>query len=299
MAFGTFLFALSIASFAHASLGSNSDVYTTNGSSVVRSNLFEGPVATALGGAGRAATSPLESSHLNPATLALLTGYYFGALYSAESEGVNSGASKYHLAVSDANEDVAFPASLTYSKVIISEEGKRDVNEQEIQIGFGKSIAPNLAIGASVKRLSEDSLNGPSLADYNGSFGFLLIPTASLGIGLVFDDVLNSPDISMNPVVGAGIQYLLLDVARLRVDWDQPQKSNPDRKGEMMVGLESLFLGEGFSLRAGEKWDQYHGRQLGSLGLGWQGPKLGIDYAYEKDLDSTDFRHLVDLSLQF
>lgn len=256
-------------------------------------------MATALGGAGRATTNPMESSHLNPATLSQLTGYYIGAIYSGEDEGPNSGANKYHLVISDANEDVLFPASLSYSKITVSQAGQRDVNEQEIQVGIGKTMFEGFAAGFSVKRLSDETPGGTNISDYNGSFGFLFTPVSVLGIGLVFQDVLNTTQITMNPVVGTGVQYLLKDLARIRIDWDQPQKSNPDRKGEMMIGLESLFLGEGFALRVGEKWDQFHGRRLFGTGLGWQGPKLGFDYAYEKDLDSTDFRHLVDLSLQF
>lgn len=266
----------------------------------LQTKLLDGPVATALGGAGRAAVVSTESGEMNPATLYHLRGWHMGFIYGAESEGTAAGSNKYHFILSDASEDVAFPASVSYSQVSRFETGQNDIDERELRVAAGFKILDNLSMGVAAKRYSQEVVGRTGVkADYNGTVGFLYNPMRYLGFGLVFDDFIETREIAFNPLIGAGVHYQFRRVVRARLDVSQPQKDNPNRRYILAYGIESLFTGQRFKLRVGQRHDMWLEKRYVSTGLGWDGPRLALNYAYEKDIDREDFRHLIDMKIQF
>jgi len=262
------------------------------------SEYFEGPQSIALGGTGRAAVVPNESGALNPATLAFIKGYNFGAIYGAESAGPRAGANKYHLVISDSGEESMFAGALSYSKINLFSDGK-DTNYQQAQFSFGKDVMSYVSMGVKIKYLRKEVLQEEVKDDFNTGLGFLLAPRENMGFGVMLDDMLSTSEVKMIPTLGFGAFYDYKKIARFRLDSVQPQKENPNRRWIHMVGLESFFLGNDFALRLGHRWDDYRGTRFVSAGLGWQGPRLGLNYAFEQDSETADYRHLVDMLLQF
>jgi hypothetical protein len=268
------------------------------GAQATPTGYFEGPVATAMAGTGRAAVLVTEGAHLNPATLAFVEGYNLGFIYGAESLGDRAGANKYHLVISDSGEDAMFPGALSYSRVGLFQQD-RSVDIQEVNASIGYGFSEFFSWGVTAKYIHQEIKGSEKVNAFNGSTGFLLTPRRNLGFALTFDDFLEARDVAMNPTTGVGVNYVFEKLIMLRGDVVQPQKSNPSRRLIAMLGAETMFVGKDLKFRFGHRWDDFADRRLASLGLGWQGPKLGVNYAYEKNVDSTDFRHLIDMLIRF
>ena len=262
------------------------------------SNIFEGPAAVALGGAGLAAKSANESGHMNPATLPLLNGSHFGFVYGAESTGPRAGSNKYHVVIAEATDEVAFPGALTYSKVGAFKDS-REVSLQEIHAAVGFDVSDYVAIGAAAKYLILEGQNIQQTSNVNSMVGLLVSPHRSFGFAFVYDDFMDSNEIPMTSTLGLGAHYVFDRVLRIRFDTELPQRDNPSRNVIIKTGLETLFLAKDVNLRFGYRWDQVRSQRFASMGLGWLGPRLGLNYAYEKNTGSDDYRHLIDMLIQF
>lgn len=272
-------------------------------SSLALASNFSGPHSTAMGGAGTAGVSILEASHLNPASLPHAKGYHLGFLYNSastrgEADVQQTSISNLGVVLTDASEEVLIPASVSYlkgSNVI----GTQEFNETEIHVGVGFRVVKFLTMGLAVDRLTRSQLNGPENLEHNLTTGFLFTPRWNLGISLVFRDMLNARNIEMNPTTTIGALWMYDTFLKAYLDLSQPQKSNPSRREIIALGIESTPIGKEVMIRAGGRWDQFIGKRYLTAGLGWDGPNLSVDWGYEKNLDFDDYRHLVDMRVQF
>jgi hypothetical protein len=270
----------------------------------LNASVFQGPVSTSIGGAGSAGVLTLEASHLNPAALAHVNGYYMGFMYGAGTHQNYDGApgsnvSGMGLVLTDASEEVAVPATLSYVKGNLFQDGQ-EFEETEIHVGVGYRLIELVSLGIAAKRVSRNIIRGPEKVEHNGSIGFLFTPGKTLGISLVFNDVLDSKDgFDLIPVTTVGAFWMYENAVRFYADWSQPQKSNPGRRDILALGIENILFGNYISVRTGGRWDQVLAKRFLAGGLGWEGPNLSVDYAYEKNVDSDEFRHLVDMRVLF
>lgn len=286
----TSLIVLLLSLSAHASVN-----FQTDGR---MSNIFEGPAAVALGGAGLAAKSPNESGHMNPATLPLLNGTHFGAIYGAESTGPRAGSNKYHLVVAEATDEVAFPGALTYSKVGVFKDG-RDLSLQEVHGAVGVDLSDFVSVGTAVKYLTLEGQNIQQVSAFNGMVGLLVTPHRNVGIAFVYDDFMDTKEIPSASTLALGGHYIYERFVRVRFDTVLQQNDNPSRRLIFKAGLESMFLARDVNLRFGYRWDEVRAQKFAAMGIGWAGPRLGLNYAYEKNAGSDDYRHLIDMLVQF
>jgi len=286
---GLFILFFSLQSFAFIDLKGTDGTLTS---------IFDGPAAVALGGAGLAAKSPNESGQVNPATLPLLDGSHFGFIYGAESVGPRAGSNKYHLIITEATDEVIFPGSLSLSKVGVFKDG-RDLSLQQLHGAVGFDISDFVSVGLAIKYMTLDGQNRPQSNAFNSTLGVLVSPHRSLGFALVFDDFIDSNQIPSISTLGFGSQYIFDRILRVRADAILPQENNPNRKLILKAGLESLFLGKDFNFRLGYRSDDFRAQRYFATGLGWQGPKLGLNYGYERNVLSEDYRHIIDMLLQF
>ncbi|HEX4924594.1 MAG TPA: hypothetical protein VFV50_10930 [Bdellovibrionales bacterium] len=268
-----------------------------------QASTFSGPVSTSLGGAGSAGVHILEASHLNPATLPHLKGYYMGVLYnSASSQGSASApassVSGLGLVITDASDEVLIPAAASYTRGTRL-VGPTEYVETEIHVGVGFNVVKRVSAGLSVDRITRTPSNGAELIDHNATLGALFAPYDNLGFSLVFKNMLETRNIEMNPTTTVGAFWMYEKLWRAYIDLSQPQKRNPSRREIVAVGVENSPIGGGLFIRTGGRWDQYEGRRFLTAGLGWDGPNLSLDYGYEKNLDYDEYRHLVDMRVQF
>jgi hypothetical protein len=226
-----------------------------------------------------------------------------GFLYNTSSTGEDANrpatsTTGLGLVLTDASDDVLVPASLSYVRGS-SFAGDLESNDTEIRVGIGFRALNKLSMGLAVERLTRNELHSSEKLEHNLTTGILFTPTRSLGLSAVFHDMLNTRNIPMNPTTTLGAFWSYQKVWKAYFDWSQPQKNNTSRREIIAVGMESAMTGGGLNLRTGGRWDQYIAKRFGTMGLGWDGPNLCVDYAYEKNLDADEYRHLVDMRIQF
>jgi hypothetical protein len=79
----------------------------------------------------------------------------------------------------------------------------------------------------------------------------------------------------------------------------RPLRDNPKNRTNAGVGLETI-LEQAIAFRTGVNWQETENKTLFAVGIGYRGPRLSIDYTFEKDTRVDEAtRHLVDLWMPF
>jgi hypothetical protein len=98
---------------------------------------------------------------------------------------------------------------------------------------------------------------------------------------------------------GLGVYGALAKVVGVRFDITRHEVHNVGQKLVYMGGFESM-TSDFWVLRAGFRRDDELGESFATLGLGFKGPRLRVDYAFEKDINGgSGALHSVDLRLPF
>lgn len=266
---------------------------------------FTGPIATALGGAGRAAVDPTEASLLNPASLVHL-GRYFGSANYFRGEHPREGrADQYGIILADGSPDKIAPGALSYLRRNLQSPSGVKALEEDIRLSLGGFVGRSLSFGVAGHYRIHDEIGGPNYYQTNGDVGLLFVPSPNLGLGIVAHDVLlrapdNVPtDIQNVPILALGLHYLFEDFFRLRLDVARPEKMNPHHRNNVMAGFETYFT-EKWALRLGSNWQESRDKTLLAAGIGFKGPRLSFDYTFELDSRVAHAtRHLFDLWMPF
>lgn len=274
-------------------------------SAPARAQFHSGVISRAAGGAGRAAVDPAESAFLNPASLPHFQRYYMYGEYGWASHPKNGDSSQFAAGLSDASQNVVLPGALTYVRKKTEYVGGGMATDQDIQISLAEFVAPGFSVGLAGHRLmhQESSGAGDVIQD-NAHLGFLYTPFRFIGIALVQYDFLSARDDVVStarlvPKIAAGVNLLLGDTFRLRVDAVRPQKFNDAGRTDLMAGLESFFRKE-FIFRFGGNWKETADETYLTAGVGFRGPRMSVDYSYQKDQrNSASFAHMFDLWLPF
>lgn len=252
-----------------------------------------------LGGAGRATTSGAEGPFLNPATLAINQNFQVGLFYGATNTE-SSGSSRDLAGIFiDNNPDSPVASSLSYARRSI--EGPFGFMDQreDFVLSFGKTLLERVSFGLNVRYFRTSPNFGASKVLWNIGTGFLWSPMEDLGLALVFENMLDEHTPDQRPAVALGSHYLFMDITRFRLDLEAPQKFNNSNRLNVMAGLE-FPLPVGLALRTGHRWDEVQDARYWTAGLGWEAPKLSLDYAYEQNSAvSGIYTHLLSLRIFF
>lgn len=250
-----------------------------------------------MGGAGRAAGES-EGHLLNPASLAHLKSYSIDGGYRYQSLEEKGGVRDWFVNVADGSEGSLFLAGATYVNAQKKINGLL-IDEEDLLVSVGGFIAEGLSLGLQAQMWSQEAPHASEIVIYQLSFGMLYVPAESFGIGFVAYHFLDDHEPGLRPELGLGFHYLLEPIFRLRFDVEYPTKYNPDKKGILMLGSETLFM-SGLKPRIGTKIDDVAKRSYLTLGLGWDGPKFAINYSFEKDVRTQGYhRQSIDLNLVF
>ncbi len=266
---------------------------------------YTGPIATAMGGAGRASASPGEAAFLNPATLAELKNYYGSLGASWGDHPVDGGLSQFSALLADGTPDKAFPGQFSYSQKRIALPNGLTTTQQDFQLGLAFAPSDSFAFGLSVHRLMYTDNQGRSNAQNNLNFGSLYSPLKSLSFAFVAYDFLGGDDSVAQayqtvPTLAIGTEYDYESVFSFRADFVRPDKFNDGQKINTQLGAETTFRND-FAARVGWQWREVQFEEkLISAGIGYKGPKLSLDYTFQKDVvANSGGRHFVDLWLPF
>jgi hypothetical protein len=272
---------------------------------VARAQYFTGPIATATGGAGRAAADPAESSFLNPASLGHLSDFYFSGVNFVTGEHPRDGESEqFGFILSDGTKSQFVPGAFSYLRRKLKTPAGAKSTEEEFRMAIGGGVFDRITLGAGGHYRVTDNVGGPDYFQTNFDLGALYTPVSWFGLGLVAYNVLPGED--KVPVgtrnahsVALGLHAIYESSFRGRLDFVRPTQLNSNERTDIQAGIESVF-GSGFAFRAGCNWKESENKTLLGLGLGYKGPRLHADYTYEKDTRTERAsRHLIDLWLPF
>jgi hypothetical protein len=266
---------------------------------------FRGPIASGMGGAGRAAFDPAESAYLNPASLAALRTYFGSAYYSTASHPLYGNDAKYGALLSDGNAEGLFAGALGYTHGTISAPTGHDSSEDFFAAAAGY-IIPNLSVAVSGHYVMDTFAVGQRQNQINGSLGLMYSVSESLAFGLIGRDLGGTkkgvPDRDqLVPAYGGGMTYYWAKTLQYRLDVEYPDQLNPRHRPDVMTGVES-YVAKALALRGGFRWQESEAKEghYLTMGFGLHGPKIALDYSFEKDLlVAGGTRHTVDLWMPF
>lgn len=265
---------------------------------------FRGPQSSSMGHAGRAGIDSAESAFINPALLPLMKASGFNMYY--RDGYIEDGQHRNSMGIGffDNSEGVYFPGSLHYMRLRDTGFGAGRPADGEVWHGaMGYKVSDRFLVGANAYRLTY-KVDGTSYEQWNGSFGTLVRVNPDFGVAYVLENVAQpGGDVPMglreDMVQSVGLFGAIADIAHLRFDVSRREKHNPDHKLTYMAGMETQSH-KFFLLRMGFKRDELLEQKLWTAGFCFNGPRLKIDYAFEKSEDrASGALHSVDLRLPF
>lgn len=268
-----------------------------------QAELFRGPISSALGGTGVAGLPGSESALANPALVPLYGQSSVDAFYRDGMLSSGEHRQAIGLGALDHTGDSIMPGALHYLRMRDTGRYRLPVNGELWHGALGQQYN-QFAIGVSGYRLIYDVPTDRSYTQWNYSVGTVYMFTTSIGIGYVLKNLANPGSevplgLREDLTQAFGVLMGLGDVARLRLDLARAEHFNPDHKMAYMLGFESK-TNDLFIFRLGYKYDDLKFQRLWTAGLSFDGPKLKIDYAFEKNQDRTSGAlHSVDLRLPF
>jgi hypothetical protein len=167
----------------------------------------------------------------------------------------------------------------------------------------GYQVSDRLFVGGSAYRLTY-KVESTSYEQWNGSLGALVRVNPFLGLGYVLENLAKPgsevpQDLREDMEQSVGLFGAIADIAHLRFDVSRREKHNPDHKMAYMMGVETQSH-KFFLLRLGFKRDELEDQKLWTAGFCFNGPRLKIDYSFEKSAErASGALHSVDMRLPF
>ena len=259
--------------------------------------LLRGPVASATGGAGVAAVDSNEAGILNPASIAHLRKYYATTFTDFGDLRGGGYRSTYGLVLADGSQDKILAGGLSY----FYRKSTGELVDQDISVSLAEFSSGKMAFGLGGHRYWYRSPSLGSGHQYNLNVGIIWSPMERFGLGLALKDIWPNPDnipapLKQVPTYILGIHYLIDEAFRVRSDLTLPDKENPNRRMDLSLGFES-FIYEEFALRAGHNWQETVDAGTWTMGFGYIGPKLSLNYAFEHDWRNDLTIHKIDIWL--
>lgn len=261
-----------------------------------------GPVSSALGGAGVAANEEAEQFLYNPGALTHSKSLSLGSFFSDGDRGENEHDKFTATTVTDNTSDAGIAGGFAF----VRREREFDVlpTREEIfgQFALAAPIYQFLSAGISVEHYRQDEVGGSDYNQTDITVGALYNPNARLGVGLVFRNLLGRDDevpahLQLQDQIIVGVNYIFMRQFRGRFDVVEQVSANPEKNRVYKGGIES-YVDAFLVLRAGYQVNELEDRNYYSLGIGFTGPRLKIDYSYVKNEDfSGGAMHSVDFRL--
>lgn len=274
-------------------------------SQLAHAQYFTGPISSALGGTGRAATEAEEGQFLNPAILPHAREFSSAIFYADGEVGKGLGETVMGIGFIDNTEGVLVPGGFSYLKKRRTFPGGPPVDEQYGLISIGGFLAKHFTGGLSVHYRDVVEKGGLSLSVWNGSLGFLFAPQPEWGIGLTWDHFLTRDSDKLPkhlrdfPVLGLGAVYLYNDIFRFRLDVAKSLERDLQCKYRFGFGIET-FTSSFLAVRVGTERDDITDKTFVTAGWAFAGPRLKLDYSFKKDVrNGNGAMHSVDFRVPF
>ncbi len=271
-----------------------------------------GPIASALGGAGRAVADPTEAGGLNPAALVYTPSYHFAISRQESHRDQGDGYHDFGIMLADGGEDKIAAGSFSYVQrsTLRGGAGAVSAEQKDLQASVAfflpKSVwlprrtsEGQVSLGLTYRRLIHEQ-PGADITQDTYSVGAVVPLGNRFGLALVGHDLAGGSgaaptEAQFAPAVALGFRAVPVPMFQARVDVIRELRENPDARSDVRGGIESWFR-EDFAFRLGGAWLERRDEMWMTTGIGFKGPRLSFGYAFEKEMRTSDgTRHTFDL----
>jgi hypothetical protein len=260
-----------------------------------------GAVSSATAGAGRASVEASDSPFLNPATLPYLRGYFLTSSYNRSS----SDSSDLSFSVIDNMRETLIPTALGYIQSTNKSDPEMPIRTQDLRLALGEKYTRKFSAGMAIHHRNDRSERALSRMETYSQTNLVLATawaaTDNLSFGFVGDDLFPPAqgipsDLRLTPRVSMGMAYNFKKMVRTKLDYISGA-NNTYARPSIVGGVES-YMNHWMIIRIGLGRDFESSSNIFSGGLGFQGPKFGIHYAYlQNQREQNLIRHSVDLAI--
>lgn len=252
--------------------------------------------SSGLGGAGHAGPLLTDSLYLNPSYVSFLPNMAVSsAVGVAPANGAGFG-SNFNISIQDGHSSSLFQAGFGYTH-------RTDTNL--FTIGAAKSFVKRVGLGVGGKFVVPSDPSRQQFLDTMISSTGLLWDW--LQVALVVDNVVESPAARAMGFYREFILGTKVNVMGIFLLYADPHWA-PSLPGEEALGIETgiefpifkdFFLRGGYFRNSNVPFMASRGQGFG-VGLGWLGPRLSVDYGFERVLTpGSGLLHNVSLSVFF
>jgi len=272
----------------------------------VQAQYYTGPISSAMGGAGRAASEPEEGVFLNPAVLPHAREFSTALFYSDGLLGKDLRQRDLVVSFVDNTEGIVIPGSISYLRRRRTFPNKPSVKEEYYQVAVGQFATQYLSLGLGIHyRTVDQEDGGDDFSYWGGTLGTLWAPSPEWGVALVYDNFtvignrIPLGHLKNIPELGIGFVYLYKTILKVRFDISKLLQENRDKRWKVGLGMET-YVNNFMALRIGAQTDKVSGQEFLTLGWAFLGPRLKIDYSFFKNIkDSKGVMHSIDLRVPF
>jgi hypothetical protein len=196
--------------------------------------------------------------------------------------------------------DTVVPTSLGYTQGSVFRADQSKALSKDVRIAMGERLSKNFSMGLA-GHYKNDRTDFESYGQTNLTLAGVMALTENISLGLVLDDFLGaSPsipeDLKLKSNVGLGFSYNYKRVIRTKIDFVSGSNNNFG-KPTLSGGVET-FMNKWLIIRLGLGRNQERSSNIFAGGLGFQGPKFGVHYAYQSTQEEQNLnRHSVDLAI--
>lgn len=271
--------------------------------SIVHAEAYRAPLSSSMGGTGRAGIDSVEGAFLNPALVPLLKSYEIDSYFRDGMLNPEEHRHSWGVGAGDNTEEVLFPGTLNFVRMRDTGRTLAPVDSDLWHVAIGKNFG-QFGWGISGYRLNSKVENDREYVQWNYSLGVLYMINQDMGVAYVLNNIAKpSSDVPLglreDLQQGAGFFATLGKLARVRADITRNEVFNPEQRMVYMLGCENMASSFGV-FRMGYRWDDQRDQKYLTAGAGLQGPRLKLDYSFEKNLKGTaEALHSVDMRLPF
>jgi len=248
---------------------------------------------SALGGAGIAVPTMLEGLYLNPAMFAFFTNSSFSFQKKdatlepvSTSRNAQFGNTKPPEGFSAAITDGSNTAKGGFSYTDQEESG---TERKKYSFGFANTIDGNSALGVSYSYVQEEFMEGANALSsklHVGSIGYINIISPQLSYAIVWNDPAWADRLNSKTVLG--INYSPFERLTLLLDFGHDIKRSVNKTFYYAIAAEVEVYTDIYA-RYGIFQDKIFNIEGQGFGLGWVGPRLGLEFAMKTTKRKDDF----------
>ena len=269
-----------------------------------QADLFHGSVSSGMAGTGRAAMDSGEAAFLNPALIPLIKNYELDTYYHDGTLDPSQHRNAIGLGAADNTPEVLFPGAIHYLRTRDTGRAGAPADGELWHAAIGRAVNRNFSFGISGYRLTSKVERDREYVQWNYSLGVLWMINPHMGVAYVLNNLAGASSetprgLREDMQQAVGFFASLGELARFRFDLTRNERFNPEQRMTYAVGFENLS-GDFAVFRAGYRRDDERHQDYVTLGAGFNGPRLKIDYSFEKNVHGTSGAlHGVDIRLPF